>query len=90
MLSNAVMNIDNIIQNTTEKTTRTFAITDRSAEIILLYVEAIRALTITTCKEIDRMKKSIRERVRVKSHLAAMHSPSAGLWSMQNGLLNAV
>lgn len=57
MLSNAVMNIDNIIQNTTEKTTRTFAITDRSAEIILLYVEAIRALTITTCKEIDRMKK---------------------------------
>lgn len=51
------MNIDDIIENTTEKTTRTFAITDRSAEITLLYVEAIRALTITTCKEIGRMKK---------------------------------
>lgn len=54
------MNIYNI-ENTTGKTTRTFAITDRSAEIILLYVEAIRALTITTCKEIDRMKKKALE-----------------------------
>ncbi len=59
-LCNAVMIIDNIIENTQGHLQSSDALTEIS-EIILPYVGVLRALSITTCKEIDRMKKSALE-----------------------------